>query len=177
MGGPLVYVASPLGFSEPTRVYYRDVLLPELAAAGFSPLDPWADDDPDVAEAAAAVEQAAHDERVTRLRELDLVVGRRNVELLHGATAVLAVLDGTDVDSGTAAEIGFAAARGLPIVGLRTDTRQTGENDGCVVNLQVDYFIASSGGAIVSDLDQALALLGRLVREPAADARAASAGS
>ncbi len=42
---------------------------------------------------------------------------------LCAADAVLAVLDGADSDSGTAWEMGFAHARGTPIVGLRTDWR------------------------------------------------------
>lgn len=42
---------------------------------------------------------------------------------LERADAVVAVLDGADVDSGTAWEVGFAVARGKPVVGLRTDWR------------------------------------------------------
>lgn len=79
------------------------------------------------------------------------------------ADGLLAVLDGVDVDSGTAAEIGFAASRGKPIVGLRLDVRQTGDNEGAVVNLQVEHFIASSGGGITRTLDAAVALLARLL--------------
>lgn len=37
--------------------------------------------------------------------------------------AMLAILDGQDVDSGTAAEIGYAFARRKPIVGYRGDLR------------------------------------------------------
>lgn len=175
MGDFSIYVASPLGFSEPTRFYYRTVLLPALAGAGLTVLDPWAEDDVEIAAAVASAEGAHPDERLDKLRELDVAIGRRNVQLLNAADGVLAILDGTDVDSGTAAEIGFAAARGLPVVGLRTDTRQSGENDGCPVNLQVDYFISSTGGAILDDLDQALVALRRLVEQPAAAGAGASA--
>lgn len=38
-----VYVASPLGFSEPGRHYLAEVLHPRLARAGWAVLDPWAD--------------------------------------------------------------------------------------------------------------------------------------
>jgi len=65
---------------------------------------------------------------------------------------MLAVLDGTDVDSGTAAEIGYAAALNKKICGYRGDFRKSGDNEGSVINLQVEYFILSSGGQIVSDL-------------------------
>ncbi len=43
---------------------------------------------------------------------------------------VLAVLDGTDVDSGTAFEAGYAHAREIPVVGIRTDFRQRCDDGG-----------------------------------------------
>jgi nucleoside 2-deoxyribosyltransferase len=48
---------------------------------------------------------------------------------LERATAVFAILDGADPDSGTCWEVGYAYAKGLPIVGLRTDWRP-GEDGG-----------------------------------------------
>jgi nucleoside 2-deoxyribosyltransferase len=72
---------------------------------------------------------------------------------------VVAVLDGVDVDSGTAAEIGYAFARGKLIVGYRGDFRLSADNEGSIVNLQVEYFIRESGGTIVEryeDLESAL---------------------
>lgn len=36
---------------------------------------------------------------------------------------VLAILDGADADSGTCIELGYAYARGIPIIGIRTDPR------------------------------------------------------
>ncbi len=47
------------------------------------------------------------------------------VEAVHEADVVVAVLDGPDVDSGTALEVGVAYERGIPIVGLRTDFRES----------------------------------------------------
>jgi nucleoside 2-deoxyribosyltransferase len=41
--------------------------------------------------------------------------------------AVLAVLDGADVDSGVAFEMGYAHALKIPVVGVRTDFRQSQE--------------------------------------------------
>ena len=77
---------------------------------------------------------------------------------------MLAVLDGTDVDSGTAAEIGFAAALRRPVVGVRLDLRRTGENDATIVNLQVEWFIRATGGDVGRDLGEAIARLVELVR-------------
>jgi hypothetical protein len=45
----------------------------------------------------------------------------------------------------------------------RRRTRQTGDNEAAQVNVQVEYFIAASGGEIVHTLDNALAVLARLL--------------
>jgi nucleoside 2-deoxyribosyltransferase len=90
-------------------------------------------------------------------------VGRRNAELIEESDALFAILDGADVDSGTAAEVGYAAARGKPIVGVREDLRQTGDNPGVTVNLQVEYFIRSTGGSIETSLERGLEQLARLL--------------
>ena len=77
------------------------------------------------------------------------------------------MLDGADVDSGTAAEIGYAFARGTPIVGYRGDFRLAGDNEGAVVNLQVEYFIRASGGTIVTRLAEIAAAIRRAKRPTA----------
>lgn len=53
---------------------------------------------------------------------------RGNVEALSRSAAVVAVLDGADADSGTCWECGYAFARGIPVVGVRTDIRQSGDD-------------------------------------------------
>ncbi len=126
-----VYVASGLGFSATTTRFYYETLLPKLEANGLSFFDPW-----------------SHGGG-----------GAANEELLTMAAGVFAVLDGADVDSGTAAEIGWAAARGMPIVGWRSDLRRAGERDDVVVNMQVQHFVERHGGAIFSELDTAVSRL------------------
>jgi nucleoside 2-deoxyribosyltransferase len=161
---PRVYVASPLGFAASTRGYLIEVLA-ALRERGFECLDPWHDPEGDIAGAfadAEAIESSA--ERMAALAAIDSRVGRRNVEMIEAADAVLAVLDGQEVDSGTASEIGFAAARGTPVVGVRSDLRRAGENDGCVVNLQVEYFIRMSGGSITTEVDTAIDVLAPLAQ-------------
>lgn len=49
---------------------------------------------------------------------------------------MVAVLDGADVDSGTAWEIGYAYAKGKPVLGLRTDFRTLGIEGN--VNLMIE---------------------------------------
>jgi len=81
-------------------------------------------------------------------------LGRLNREAIDAADGVFAILDGVDVDSGTAAEVGYAFARGKYVSGLRTDFRLAGDNPGSIVNLQVEYFIHESGGRIVTTADE-----------------------
>ncbi|MEB3336442.1 MAG: nucleoside 2-deoxyribosyltransferase, partial [Leptolyngbyaceae bacterium] len=56
---------------------------------------------------------------------------------LDGADRVLVILDGTDADSGSCFEMGYAFAKGLPIIGLRTDFRGSGEHLG--LNLMLTH--------------------------------------
>jgi nucleoside 2-deoxyribosyltransferase len=147
-----VYVAGPLGFSAATQGYYGDVLLPAVRAAGFEPLDPWADPDAP-AEFAAAHDMVDPEERRAAFRRINTRLASANEAMIRAADAVLAILDGPDVDSGTAAEVGFAAALGKPCVGLRLDFRRTGDNEGATVNLQVEHWLvtveATLGDALV----------------------------
>jgi nucleoside 2-deoxyribosyltransferase len=130
------YVASGLGFTEAGRRYYLDVYLPALATV-VEPVDPWALGDP----ASSPAE-----------------IGRRNAEAIDSCSLLAAHLDGPEVDAGTAAEVGYAAARRLRCFGLRTDLRQSGE-PGAVVNLQLQHFIEASGGAIVATLEELVRVL------------------
>ncbi len=169
---PTAYIASPLGFSAATRGFYDDVLLPALRRVGIEPLDPWADPYA-AAQFEAALALPVSDQRIAALRDVNKRLGRAHAEMIERADGLFAVLDGVDVDSGTAAEIGFAAANEKPIVGLRLDVRESGDNEGAIVNLQVQHFIASTGGAVLRaadtgedalrKLNQAVELLARLV--------------
>jgi nucleoside 2-deoxyribosyltransferase len=154
-GSRAVYVASPLGFNEPGRHWAAKVLHPALAAAGWAVLDPWVDEAGAIAATLALPPGPA---RLEALGEMSRTIGARNRRLLAEADAVLAVLDGPDVDSGTAAEIGWAAASGVPVIGLRTDFRLA-DHEAARVNLQVEDFIVVSGGVLVSSLDAAVAAL------------------
>ena len=56
------------------------------------------------------------------------------LDAINHSDAVVAILDGTDADSGTCIEIGYAKAKGKLVVGVRTDFR-AGEDRG--LNLMV----------------------------------------
>ena len=91
----------------------------------------------------------------------------KDVEGLAGAEAVLALLDGPQVDDGTACEIGlfYALMQADPakkgIVGLLTDLRSLRLEEGHGVNLFVEGCVEAAGG-IVESVDDAVAALERL---------------
>jgi len=60
---------------------------------------------------------------------------------LDDADIVIALLDGSLVDDGTAWETGYFYARKSPeqkIIGIRTDFRRAGESQGAVVNAMIE---------------------------------------
>lgn len=148
---PRAYLASPLGFSEVGRAYYAQRYLPALREH-VEPIDPWTLSLP--AEFEAARERG-------RERELGLEVGARNADAIRGAQLLVAHLDGQEVDAGTASEVGYATALGLPCVAVRSDLRASGE-PGMRVNLQVEAFVALSGGFVTRSLDELVERLGAL---------------
>jgi uncharacterized protein (DUF952 family)/nucleoside 2-deoxyribosyltransferase len=157
MAVPLIYVASPLGFTEPGRQYLEGILHPALRASGFVEIDPWIDPGGIVAATTAIpIDDPSY---LESLREMNRTLGATNATSIDRSDAVLAVLDGSDVDSGTAAEIGYAAGIGVPVVGFRTDVRSSGENPAATVNLQVEYFIESTGGTICFDIAKVIEAL------------------
>lgn len=93
-------------------------------------------------------------ERRNAWTKLNHEIGRKNQALIDECDGIFAVLDGTDVDSGTAAEIGYGFARGKAIIGYRGDFRLSADNEGGIVNLQVEYFIRASGGTIITQIDE-----------------------
>jgi nucleoside 2-deoxyribosyltransferase len=139
-----IYLASPLGFAHSTRAFNQE-LLATLRDAGHAVFDPW-----DLTEGNpfANVRSDTAEHRLEDLRQANHAIGRANEAGIRGSDTLLAVLDGVDVDSGTASEIGFAYGAGKRIYGLRTDMRTTGDNEAAIVNLQVEYWIRASGGDV-----------------------------
>ena len=143
-----IYMASPLGFSEVGRLFYDGTLIPRVIRLGFEVIDPWTLGDQ--AKIDAVHNMPYGQARRDAWRRLNVEIGGNNRAGIDRADMVLAVLDGVDVDSGTAAEIGYAFAKGKLILGYRGDFRLSADNDGSIVNLQVEYFIRQSGGDIVA---------------------------
>ena len=146
-----IYLAGPLGFSEAGRSFHRNTVVREVRRLGHEPLDPW--ELTDEARIGAVKRMPCGPERRDAWRRLNAEIGSNNRAAIDQCDLVFAVLDGVDVDSGTAAEIGYAFARGKPILGYRGDFRLSADNEGSIVNLQVEYFIFESGGTIIAAFD------------------------
>lgn len=103
-------------------------------------------------------------------------IAKADMEKLRESDFLIAVLDGVEIDSGTAAEVGAAYALGIPVFGLCTDIRykQIGiggegiemankcnqifrdvtENSFLYRNLFVTGLIKLSGGGMSKDEDE-----------------------
>ncbi len=64
------------------------------------------------------------------------VIFTENLAALSEADVVVAIIDGADADSGTAWEMGYAYAQGIPVIALRTDFRKAGVSER--VNLMLE---------------------------------------
>lgn len=145
-----IYLASPLGFAESTRGFMAELI--ERLSEVLRVVNPWDDHSQDeaFARALALTDVTA---RRAALHEINITIGGNNEVAIRSVDALVAVLDGVDVDSGTAGEMGFAYGLGKPVYGLRTDWRMTGDNEASGVNLQLRTFIEKSGGRYVTSVD------------------------
>ena len=152
------YLASPLGFAESTRAFMAQL---EAALREVVEVDnPWSFGGPELGAAFARANAIAdYAGRAAALHALDMEIAAKNEAAIRACDLVVAVLDGVDVDSGTASEIGFAYGLGKLSLGLRTDSRLAGDNLGSTVNLQVEYWIEASGGVVVATVAALLAAL------------------
>jgi nucleoside 2-deoxyribosyltransferase len=141
-----IYLASPLGFSSENSAYLNSIKN-QLAGQNFEIFDPWEKNhfDSDIEE---AMTEQLYVERVAAFRRVASKIGACNEDGIREADMLLAVLDGAEVDSGTASEVGFASALGKKCYALRTDLRNTGDFIGIPFNLQVLHFVERSGGRL-----------------------------
>jgi nucleoside 2-deoxyribosyltransferase len=148
------YVAGPDGFSESGKIFHKDVFLPLIRESGIEVIDPWQLDEKIQCSLDKALLMPYSDEKIKRLCKINRDIGLLNEIKIKNSDLIIANLDGKDVDSGTAAEIGFGYALGKFIEGYRSDFRVSGDNCGGMVNLQVEYFIRKSGGDISISIDK-----------------------
>lgn len=146
-----IYLASPLGFSRENDPY-REKIKRRLNELNCSVFDPWEQEE--VArrfEEAMSIPEGA--KRLSAIREAATFAGGVNAGGLQESDLVLAVLDGTEPDSGTVAELGYGAGIGKRCFGLRTDFRDCGDLPGLALNLQVLYFLERSGGTLFRKIE------------------------
>ncbi|WP_371802267.1 nucleoside 2-deoxyribosyltransferase [Candidatus Lokiarchaeum ossiferum] len=154
-----VYLAGPCGFSEIGSHGLQS--LEQILNTKFSVLNPFKEGET-LGKEIVSLQQKLHNsssnasfvEIKTRLQQINQDLGKNNAGYIQDSDLIIAVLDGSDVDSGTAAEIGYAYGIGKKIYGYRGDFRNCGDNLGSVINLQVEYFINASGGQIFYSLDE-----------------------
>lgn len=155
-----VYLAGPDGFTPVLLDWHHNVLMPAVVTAGLTPISPWGKF---VDEFSAAFAMPQGPVRTAMFADLDERTGAANAKMIEGSAGMLAQLDGVDVDSGTASEVGYGSARGLFISGVRTDFRLSSDNEGTRVNLQVEYFITRTGGHVHAAIEPAIAELAALI--------------
>ncbi|MCX9082008.1 MAG: nucleoside 2-deoxyribosyltransferase [Candidatus Methanoperedens sp.] len=112
-----VYLAAPL-FREAECDFNRK-LRNELISAGFDVFLPQEDSN-----------------NIKDNKDRQTIIFNKNLKGIENSDILVAVLDGADVDSGTAWEIGFAFAKGKSVLGLRTDFRTLGREG--TVNLMIE---------------------------------------
>lgn len=156
---PVAYLAGPLGFSEVGRLFHETKMIPMLTELGFDILDPW--QLTPFEQIKPILDLPYGQEKKEAWEKMNRIIGQKNEDAIRASDILVAVLDGVDVDSGTASEIGAGGILGKPTFGYRGDFRLSADNEGGIVNLQVEHFIYSRGGVIVSELE---ALRGPLAR-------------
>ena len=135
---PRIYLAGPL-FSEAEQNWLR-AFKSELLGRGYDVLWPF---------------ELFNQEEIGKLTARDIMEGCR--QALDDCDLVVALLDGTQADDGTAWEIGYAYAKGIPIYGIRTDMRFVGELPGGQVNAMLAgscRVIASSRAELIDALEK-----------------------
>ncbi len=115
-----IYLAAPL-FTEAEK-RFNSYLAEKLREKGHTVFVP---------------QEIEYDYRVKPLSpELKQEIYHNDIQGLTSATLVVAVIDGSDADSGTSFEIGYAVARGTPVYCLRTDVRKVDDFE--FVNLMLE---------------------------------------
>jgi nucleoside 2-deoxyribosyltransferase len=82
-----------------------------------------------------------------------------NLDAMKDCDLMVAILDGPQVDDGTAWEVGYFFSQGKRIIGIRTDFRRAGESNASIVNLMVEF----SCQAVVTSLEELASWLERFL--------------
>lgn len=116
-----IYQAGPL-FTEAEQNWHRQ-LKARLEASGHQVIWPF--------------ELFTQEEIESLGKDAPARIMETDLRSLETCDLVVALLDGTQVDDGTAFETGYAFAKKIPVVGIRTDFRQAGETSYSTVNAMI----------------------------------------
>lgn len=83
-----------------------------------------------------------------------------NRKALAGCDAVVAVIDGADADSGTSWEMGYASAKGIPVIAVRTDFRHVGNDERVNLMLEQSSVVVATEEQLLEALGSPLCLRG-----------------
>ena len=118
-----IYLAAPL-FSDAEREFNLK-LRDQITKRGFSVFLPQED---------------SNDTTNMRHEEKQSHIFQNNLEAIDNSDIIVAILDGgSDVDSGTAWELGYAFARKKTVLALKTDFRTLGSEG--IVNLMIEVSV------------------------------------
>ena len=122
-GKKTIYLAAPL-FSEAEQEFNRK-LRDQIVERGFSVFLPQEDSNDTI--------DMRHDEKQSN-------IFNKNHKAIDNSDIIVAVLDGgSDVDSGTAWELGYAFANKKTVLALKTDFRTLGSEG--IVNLMIEVSV------------------------------------
>ncbi|NOR48203.1 MAG: nucleoside 2-deoxyribosyltransferase [Methanosarcinaceae archaeon] len=122
-GKKTIYLAAPL-FSEAEQEFNRK-LRDQIVERGFSVFLPQED---------------SNDTTDMRHDEKQSYIFNKNFKAIDNSNLIVAILDGgSDVDSGTAWELGYAFANNKTVLALKTDFRTLGSEG--IVNLMVEVSV------------------------------------
>ena len=122
---PVVYLASPLGFSESAKTYVLPQIVARLEAAGVQVYEPFS----------ANNQNGLGPDRGNKMWALEIAYA--DVEAVKNSDAIFAVLNGLPPDEGVAVELGVAIALGKPTFLFRDDFRKVADSTTFSCNLML----------------------------------------
>lgn len=159
-----IYTAGAQGFDDFGREALNTMIIPVMEELQYKIYNPWLLTDAKKVQRATQMKYGLRRKRAWD--KLNDEIFSNNEAAIRKSHGLLVILDGggLDPDSGTSWEMGFGYALGKKLLGLRTDFRLAGDNDGCMVNIMIERSILRSGGMICTDRHNlpscALALFG-----------------
>ncbi|MDD1705569.1 MAG: nucleoside 2-deoxyribosyltransferase [Methanoregulaceae archaeon] len=96
--------------------------------------------------------QDAGDDSHTRDGTAHRKIFDQHLAALEATDLMVAVIDGADADSGTAWEMGYAFAKGLPVISIRTDFRMAGHHEHVNLMLEQSSAVVHSEEELLSRL-------------------------